>query len=446
MHSSTLSTPDSNFFFCHRLSKIANKRRPKKNRPPYRRVGPTGPQPSEQQPPLLDSEFEKVDTLAAALDSLIIRPQDKVDGPGEVDPQSELSLENDADSVYLPPEIVNGVFAQMDEPVTLNHLLVSKTWYRCGLPFLYCEPELGPLNFKGFVDAVSSNDYLGTYVRELRLDSIIQSGKNSYIAKVLKRCSTNLELLVAPQTAFGYAPLVSLRHCKRLKCLDLSLVSETVDLRLLFLALRQSPLLEQLFFPRSSVSCEEYDNIWPPKLWRLGLSGGISDDFIRETRFADTITRLSLRHCPFITVNSFHFLCQYLGPNLKYLEVVYPMPGMRPDALDQVLRHCPQLRHFSASVDYLTKHVFDDHNFHKTTGFFQSHPLEILDIDSSGSLGQAHKLQADDITLAILEDKIPKLRVVRVSSKMSWDAKEDAVSELASVLDDTGANGGMWII
>ncbi|KAG5366499.1 F-box protein [Yarrowia sp. B02] len=428
---------------CYIVAISTNKHRPKKNRPPYRRVVGTADKPV----PLHDSGFEKIDTLAAALDALIVKPTDEIDGRGEGDQAPETLVASPADSVFLPPEIVDTIFRLLDDPIDLDLLLVCKTWYRCGLPFLYRSPELGPLNFKGFVEAVSSNDYVGTYVRELRLDSIIQSGKNSYTAKVLKRCSANLELFVAPQTAFGYAPMVSLRHCKQLRCLDLSLVSEVVDLRLLFLALRQSPELEQLFFPRSSLFCEQYDNVWPPRLWRLGLSGGISDEFIRETRFADTITHLSMRHCPFITVNSFHFLCQYLGPRLKYLEVVYPMPGLRPDALDQVLRHCPNLRHLSVSVDYLTKHVFDDHMFKRADGHFQSHPLEILDIDSSGGLGQAHKLRADDITLAILEDKIPKLRVVRVSSKMSWDAKDEAVSELASILDDTDANGGgMWII
>ena len=123
--------------FATGLATIANKHRPKKNRPPYRRVVGTAEKTIAQ--PLHDSEFEKIDTLAAALDALIIRPTNEIDEIGE-DAKSQETLVATADSVFLPPEIVDTIFTLLEDPITLDLLLVCKTWYRCGLPFLYKSP------------------------------------------------------------------------------------------------------------------------------------------------------------------------------------------------------------------------------------------------------------------------------------------------------------------
>lgn len=72
-----------------------------------------------------------------------------------------------------------------------------------------------------------------------------------------------------------------------------------------------------------------------------------------------------------------------------------------------------------------------------------SHPLRAFYLDSSGMLGQAHKIQADDISLAILEDKLPDLAKVTVSFKLGWNPGKEEMMELAEILEDR--DGGVWI-
>ena len=296
-----------------------------------------------------------------------------------------------------------------------------------------------------FVQTISSSSSLGSLVKVLDLRKIIQSGKNSFTSRLLRRCSASLQTFIAPQTSFGYAPLISLRQCKNLKNLDLSLVSETVDLRGLFLAIRNASQLEKLEFPRSSVFCQEYDNIWPANVWYLGLSGGISNDFVVESTFPITITHLSLSHCPFVKSESVRNLAGRLGPHLTSLQVLFPLPALRPNTLDNILWLCPKLRSFSVSVDYISRHVFAEPNLpHDDSGRILPHPLKFLTLDSSGMLGQSRKIEADDVSLAIMEDKVPELTHVRISNKLGWNPAQEDVCELIEVLAER--DGGVWIM
>lgn len=346
---------------------------------------------------------------------------------------------------HLPPEILCHIFSYLPRPIPVKLLYVNKLWCSAMLPLIYECPELDVNNYHKFVATISGSNDLGNHVKILDLRGIIQTGKNSFTARVLRRCSKGLQVFIAPQTSFGYSPLVSLRHCTELRTLDLSLVSETVDLRILFLAIGNAVHLERLAFPRSSVFCTQYDNLWPPKLWHLCLSGGISNDFLSGTRFPHTITQLIMTHCPFITSESVHSLCARLGPHITTLKILYPMPALRPNALDSVLRLCPKLRSLSVSVDYISRHLFEVLNMpcDEVTREPTSHPLRAFYLDSSGMLGQTHKIEADDISLAVLEDKLPELQKVTVSYKLGWNPAKEDVIELAEILEDR--NGGVWI-
>lgn len=344
---------------------------------------------------------------------------------------------------HLPPEILEHIFSFLPRPIPVKMIFVNKLWCSILLPLIYECPKLDATNYHQFVTTISNSSDLGGYVKILDLRSIIQMGKNSYTARILRRCSKSLRVFIAPQTSFGYFPLVSLRNCAQLRTLDLSLVSETVDLPLLFLAIGQAPQLEQLAFPRSSVLCKEYDNLWPPRLSYLRLSGGITDDFLARTRFPQTITQLVMTHCPFIYTEGVQSLLTRLGHHLTNLKVLYPMPPLHHNALDSVLRLCPKLSSLSVSVDYISRHIFEVLNLpaDEVTREPTSHPLKYLYLDSSGMLGQTHKIEADDISLAILEDKIPDLHTVTVVHKMGWNPNKEEIQELAEILE---ANGGSF--
>lgn len=376
----------------------------------------------------------------------------------------------------LPHEVLELIISYLPQPISVELLYVCRRFYQQGLPFLYQYPILDVYNYPKFVATLSGSSLstaptasqimkgnrgyiykayqsdksnngkdLGSLVRTLDLRNIVQSGRNSYTARVLRRCSSRLQAFFAPQTSFGYSPLVSLRSCTQLKILDLSLVSETVDLRLLFSAISSAHSLERLSFPRSSIYCSNYDNIWPPNLKYLDLSGGINDEFINSTIFPNTITHLTIIHCPFITEESVKNLLYRLGLQLTTLKVFYPMPLLKPNTLDSIFMTCPILQSLSVSVDYISRQMFEDVTltFDAITNSYIGHGLKHLRLDSSGTLGQSHKLDPIDISIAILDGKLPKLFKLQVTVKLSWNTEEEDVMELAEILSER--NGGIWI-
>ncbi|KAF5096011.1 hypothetical protein D0Z00_002923 [Geotrichum galactomycetum] len=121
------------------------------------------------------------------------------------------------------------------------------------------------------------------------------------------------------------------------------------------------------------------------------------------------------------------------------------MPALLPDALNSVLRLCPKLRSFSVSVDYISRHLFELPNmpYDEITRQPVPHPLRAFYLDSSGMLGQAHKIEAIDVSLAILEDKLPELQKVTVSFKLGWNHESEDMIELAEILEER--EGGVWI-
>lgn len=341
----------------------------------------------------------------------------------------------------LPVELTDMIASYLTEPQDLlNTMRVNSAWYSGAVRHLYFRPQLDCKNYYSFVESMSKKSSMAHWVRELDLSNIMQSGKNSYTSRLLNKCRHRLEVFIAPQTSFGYAPLVSIKQCKRLRVLDLSLVSEKVDLRQLFQAIENARLLERLEFPRSSMLCENFEDIqWPRKLRHLGLAGGINDDFIRNLQVPNTITHLSLSYCPTVGEDSLYHLFAKLGAHLRSLSVAYPMPALHEKSLDRILGLCPNLQTLKASIDYISRDLF----CYSKMGYPGNHPLKNLYLDSSGSLGQGTKMGADDIALAALENKVPQLKRVRVTRKLGWNPTSEDVCDLASVLEDR--DGGVWL-
>lgn len=463
---------------------MANKRRPKKARVPYRRYGPggiiskngsnntahggTSDEEEEEEEEVKQSDvvksshydtkfdlsssdyssawpiskFQKIDVLKFAIISEKVKKGEMIEFPVEFGyKQIELSAPND-DNLKLPIEIIHLILKYV-EKLDPKYLRVCKMFYHLYCPILYEKPHLDSYNFFQFVETLSSiKNKVGKHVKVLDLSTIIQSGKNSYVSKLLRRCSENLEVFVAPQTSFGYAPLVSLRGCKKVKVLDLRLVSETMNLKELFYSIRNSTDLTHLSFPRSSITCEAYDGtFWPPNLWYLRLSGGISDEFIMGSTLPKSITRLEFAHCPMLKEFAMYQLLAKFGENLTHLSIQYPMPGLGEQSMDYVFTYCPNLLFLQVTVDYCSRFLFSEDLLPKL--FSKDRPLKTLWIDSSGGLGQGSKIHPDDLTIALMEDRLPCLKYVRITSKLGWDLNSNDVSDLINVLEER--DGGLYI-
>lgn len=330
------------------------------------------------------------------------------------------------------------------EEINTNFLTVCKTWYMFCLPLLYAKPILNSKNFSKFIDyvIVDRKKVFGKYIKELDLSTILQSGKNSYVSKLLRRCSTNLEKFTAPQTSFGYAPLISLKSCHQLKYLDLGLVSETVKLKELFSAIKNFKNLTHLAFPRSSVDCEGFrEFVWPQNLIYLKLCGGITNEFVIDTTWPHTIKILEYSYCPQINENAIYTMLSQIGDNLTHLYFHYPMPALRDNSLDFVFRYCTNLLTIQLMVDYTSKWAFSDNMLLPI--FDYKRPLKTIYLESSGSIGMAAKIHPDDFTIAILEHRLPSLKNLRISSRLGWDMASDDVSDLVNSLEDQ--DGGLYL-
>lgn len=320
-------------------------------------------------------------------------------------------------------------------PSCVALMFVNRRWFWVAVQYVYRTPKLRSSNFGQFMTALSENRQLGTLVRALDLVEIAQIGKNSMLSKMLHRCAPNLKAFIAPQSHFGYAPMVSLAYCTKLEALDLSLVSEKIDLAKLFGIISNFRQLRVLYFPRSSLSCDiDARMAWPPNLRRLGLSGGFPAHFIESTAFPASLNDLQITNCPHLTTESFVTLLTRTGAQLKKLAVIYPNPLLTEHALDLVFLLCPHLRKLQVSVDYMSNAALDVEQIP------ENHPLVSLSLVSSGLMGHSDKIRPGDVLLAT--DYLLHLRTLFTSLLLGWNPESSSLMGLVDVLNRRG--GGVW--
>lgn len=385
------------------------------------------------------SQFEKIDVLQCCLNNGNSEYKQKIR-------QIEQEIKRQSELMIFPIELVRYILEILYYKGQLKpkFLRVNKLFYSLTLPMIYQYPRLKAPNFFAFVDTISSNKKIGENVKELDLSYIIQSGKNAYVAKLLKRCKKNLQTFVAPQTSFGLGPLVALKNCENLTVLDLRLVSETLNLAELFNSIRNLDKLTKLSFPRSSIEIDPklVSQIhWPPKLSSLRISGGISDEFLIRSNLPHTITNLEFAHCPSIGDTGIKTLLYKFGKNLKTLKVEYPMPKLQGDSLDVIFDYCPNLIVLLVYVDYVSGSFFDDYNL--SYRGLEERPLRTLYIDSSGMLGTSTKLHPIDLAIALTDGRLPKVKNIRSTAKLGWDPNSEFVQTIIDELEERG--GGLYL-
>ena len=358
-------------------------------------------------------------------------------------------------ALKLPLEIIIDILELTPNPTATNHLLICRAIYWYFLPKIYAYPALKSQNLLPFLEVVSGDnaasvrgldEELGTKITKLALkrkfqdkvtcldlSTVVQSGKNSYMSKLLRRTCKSLEIFISSQSSFGAAPLVSLKSCINLRILDLRLVSETVNLVELFKSLESLPELEQLCFPRSSVLCNEYDFKWPTKLWYLRLQGAITDTFASNVRFPPSIENLELAHCPNLTSEGLDCILSNIGINLRKLSITYPMPKIGEKGADRSFWLCPNLTHFVCDIAYISWELFSED--HLVTLEEYERPLRSIIIESTGYMGMCDKLSPNDITVAVDENLMPNLQRLGLNAMLGWDFKGDAMDDMVNELE-----------
>lgn len=478
---------------------MANKRRPKKTKAPYRKyVGGVGfvSQNTIVKEVNLDNNYYTDHFSEDELTSVVEKSEGESTKPSTKHGKTanQVKLRSFEGTGVFPNEIYlriidyviqmdNGLCEDADNKLINTETLDSKAlwvdprymyvcwnWYYMMISFIYKAPKLVSKNFGSFMETLDadkkrkrfskSEPKLCELVNVLDLSMIIQSGKNSFISKLLRRCSVNLKEFIAPQTSFGYAPLISLKSCEHLQVLNLALVSETVELDQLFLAIQNFKELTHISFPRSSINCDVFlqeleqkselqkshlnqedpilvqrknsEYVWPESVQHLKLSGGLTKAFAKKCPLPKNLKTLEFAHCPLLDAESVYQILGNCSASLETLVFHYPMPGLNEHSLDNLLKYTSEnLQVLQIVADYCSKWLFQDESN-------MSLNLEVLYLDCSGSLGQMFKIHPDDLTVAIMENRLPSLKKIYVSCKIGWDMNSDDVDDLINVLEDQG--------
>lgn len=361
--------------------------------------------------------------------------------------------------VYLPDEIIIQILEYTarlnDAQSTLaSCCLLSRQWYNAAVPLLYARPYLYGKNFDPFVRAICPSinlhvrkSPLSELVRTLDMASLVHQSSKSMTARLLGRTKGNVEEFVAPQASFAMNCFPALSKCRKLKVLDLSMVSESPPLPELFKTVAHLEQLRTFRLPRSAgmgVHHKPASFIWPPSLEDLSLSGGIDAHFLHGiVAFPQTLRSLTIEHCPLAKGYAVtHLLKTAIRPlrNLESLKIRY-MPRLGSHALDGILILLPHIQKLSVSVDYITPALFDECHFHHikdplvstlsngeelSTEPLQHNNLRLLELTNSGTPGDEDKISPIDIMIAIDEGSLPKLRQVRVAKSLQWHSLSTA--------------------
>ncbi|KAK3052543.1 hypothetical protein LTR09_006397 [Extremus antarcticus] len=380
------------------------------------------------------------------------------------EPPTTLAIHNEDDTVdsttprgepiHLPDELILHILTYTSHlPLSQRTLascsLLSHQWLAIATPLLYAAPTLYGHSYDPFVRAIcpSINQHIRTsplasLVKVLDMRGLVHQGSKSTTARVLGRVKNNLEEFCAPQASFAINCLPALSKCKRLRVLDLGLVSESPGLLELFKTTAHLTQLHTLRLPRSSgfgvqSKATAFDAVaWPPSLRDLCLSGGIDAHFLHGiVAFPQTLRELTIEHCPNAKGHAVTHLLKTAVRGLQGLETlkVAHMPRLGMQALDGTLRVLPQLKKLSVSADYVTPALFDDfppvgvveleddlEREARCEKFVHSN-LRTLELTYSGaSSGVEDKITAIDIMIAIDDETVPNLRQVRVDQALLW--------------------------
>ncbi|KAK6341974.1 hypothetical protein TWF730_001455 [Orbilia blumenaviensis] len=363
----------------------------------------------------------------------------------------------------LPFEIICEITSHISSQGALHTAsLISRRYNIATNPHLYRSPKLTSSNIDQFVHSVaptifpppkknlnSAEYHLADLVITLDLSQLLYNETlRTSIARLLSHCR-NITSLTGSQKSFSGVALRALRHSTKLTYLNLTPCQDSCDLQDLFHALANLPHLKTLHFPpggmfssssrqsaRSAQTCGpaiptiKSTFVYPPHLQTLSVCGCIIDSTILASGVPPTtITSFSASHLPFVRMAALKQYIIMLAPQLTQLSVLHPIPRLPHNFLDKVLLLCPNLLRLTASVDFMTAHIFDEENC------VAEHPIERIDLDCSGGMGSEYKISSDDISIALMEGRLKCLRIVRASKRLGWGRRGEEKKRVQDLIE-----------
>lgn len=335
----------------------------------------------------------------------------------------------------FPPEIWHHIFDHLisfDKFETKNFgglLRICRSSYVGGLHAIYYFPKLNPRNYHKFVDTISRKP-TRKLVHHISLNNVSYASKASITSRLLRRCATNLETFSGPQSGLGFTALRAFSQCQKLKKIDLSILSEKIDLQYLFGGIQHLKHLEYIILPYLSIPAPMCTECWPSSLTFVGFSGGLTDDFLAESVFPPSLKSINITQCPLLTDAGIFSLLSKIGPNLSSVCVQYPMPELSRSGLDCIFQLCPNATTISIPANYITSTAFESIPE-------SGHNVRSLEITYSGSLlTNISLIKADDLVGALVDGKLPNLHRLQWSIRLGWREESQDVQDLLELIDD----------
>ena len=234
--------------------------------------------------------------------------------------------------------------------------------------------------------------------------------------------------------------LAALSKCTELQRLDLSLVSQSIQLSDL---LRSSQKLEQLkvmklpkaWTPPYTGYETRYCKNWPPNAKEVHLNGAFYEiNLTILCNLPDSATHLWIEQRyelhPASLLSSF---LQVKGSKLEFLRLVQrPTRNHTRALLREVHKYCSSLQYLSVNIELF---VFHDSN--STEGLLPTPKYSRLDLDYFGvpGFGPSLSWMLTQVVDLLYGDKLPNLRKLGIARSLGWTDSPYHTSQLSD-LDD----------
>jgi hypothetical protein len=336
-----------------------------------------------------------------------------------------------------------------------NLLSLCRQWYDVGVRSLYESPFLTGRAYDLFVRTLCPSvlahikpTSLSGLVKVLDLSHIVHQGNKSVTARLLGRTKASLRVFIAPQASFAINCWASLSKCKKLRVLNLSLVSECISFQSLNQTMRQLSDLQELFLPRCSTNYEgmalSMNVRWPPRLRHLSLSGSISGKFLwdclrQPDAFPPSLCSLSILHSPGLDHNGIRPLLTNLASTLTAVEL-RNLPAVKHGRLNAVLDWLPQLAHLTVALDYIDARFGHAPADFSPARWPEARPLQTLTLVTSGQTGidPSRSFTAVDLYQLIDDRFLGRLRWLNIAQSTEWEREQDGaeLGALEMLLED----------
>ena len=232
--------------------------------------------------------------------------------------------------------------------------------------------------------------------------------------------------------------LAAISKSYQLRQLDLTLVSQSIELSDLLRALKKLESLEKLLLPKAwSAPYRGYETMfckeWPGKLKEIHLNGVFNEINLTTLRnIPKTATHLWIEQR--YELQSASFVSTFLeaaGGHLRFLRFLQrPTSDWSRPMLQAIHTHCRQLEHLSINVELFAARGMDVLQGLKPTPTYSR-----LDLDYSGIPGFGKRLgwSLRQLVDVLYDNALPSVRKVGIARSLGWTESPEMASQIADI-------------